>query len=189
MTRRLQIILGPTAVGKTDFSISRALEVGSPVISCDSRQLYMNMSIGTAVPTEAQLSAVKHHFIQTVPVDAHYTAGDYEQDALELVGTLFEEGHETLVMTGGSMLYIDAVCNGLDRMPEADPVLRAELCARFHESGVDPLAEQLKGLDPLTYSQIDIRNPQRVIRALEGCLVSGRPFSSFKSGSYKGERV
>lgn len=185
MTRRLQIILGPTAVGKTDFSISRALEEGSPVISCDSRQLYMNMSIGTAVPTEAQLSAVKHHFIRTVPVDAHYTAGDYEQDALELVGTLFEEGHETLVMTGGSMLYIDAVCNGLDRMPEADPVLRAELWARFHESGVDPLAEQLKGLDPLTYSQIDIRNPQRVIRALEGCLVSGRPFSSFKSGSGK----
>ena len=83
------------------------------------------------------------------------------------------------------MLYIDAVCNGLDRMPEADPVLRAELWARFHESGVDPLAEQLKGLDPLTYSQIDIRNPQRVIRALEGCLVSGRPFSSFKSGSGK----
>ena len=182
MSRRLLIILGPTAVGKTDYSISKALEYGSPVISCDSRQIFMNMSIGTAVPSASQLAAVKHYFIQTVPVTQAYTAGDYELDAVALTERLFEEGHETLVMTGGSMFYIDAVCNGLDNLPDGDPGLRAELWKRLDEEGVETLAEELRSKDPLTYSQIDIRNSQRVIRALEVCIVSGRPFSSFKTG-------
>lgn len=182
MSRRLLIILGPTAVGKTDYSISKALEYGSPVISCDSRQIFMNMSIGTAVPSASQLAAVKHYFIQTVPVTQAYTAGDYEFDAVALAERLFEEGHETLVMTGGSMFYIDAVCNGLDNLPDGDPGLRAELWKRLGEEGVETLAEELRSKDPLTYSQIDIRNSQRVIRALEVCIVSGRPFSSFKTG-------
>lgn len=182
MSRRLLIILGPTAVGKTDYSISKALEYGSPVISCDSRQIFMNMSIGTAVPSASQLAAVKHYFIQTVPVTQAYTAGDYELDAVALAERLFEEGHETLVMTGGSMFYIDAVCNGLDNLPDGDPGLRAELWKRLGEEGVEILAEELRSKDPLTYSQIDIRNSQRVIRALEVCIVSGRPFSSFKTG-------
>lgn len=183
MSRRLLIILGPTAVGKTDYSISKALEYGSPVISCDSRQIFMNMSIGTAVPSASQLAAVKHYFIQTVPVTQAYTAGDYELDAVALAERLFEEGHETLVMTGGSMFYIDAVCNGLDNLPDGDPGLRAELWKRLGEEGVETLAEELRSKDPLTYSQIDIRNSQRVIRALEVCIVSGRPFSSFKTGA------
>lgn len=182
MSRRLLIILGSTAVGKTDYSISKALEYGSPVISCDSRQIFMNMSIGTAVPSASQLAAVKHYFIQTVPVTQAYTAGDYELDAVALAERLFEEGHETLVMTGGSMFYIDAVCNGLDNLPDGDPGLRAELWKRLGEEGVETLAEELRSKDPLTYSQIDIRNSQRVIRALEVCIVSGRPFSSFKTG-------
>ncbi len=182
MSRRLLIILGPTAVGKTDYSISKALEYGSPVISCDSRQIFMNMSIGTAVPSASQLAAVKHYFIQTVPVTQAYTAGDYELDAVALTERLFEEGHETLVMTGGSMFYIDAVCNGLDNLPDGDPGLRAELWKRLGEEGVETLAEELRSKDPLTYSQIDIRNSQRMIRALEVCIVSGRPFSSFKTG-------
>ena len=182
MSRRLLIILGPTAVGKTDYSISTALEYGSPVISCDSRQIFMNMSIGTAVPSASQLAAVKHYFIQTVPVTQAYTAGDYELDAVALAERLFEEGHETLVMTGGSMFYIDAVCNGLDNLPDGDPGLRAELWKRLGVEGVETLAEELRSKDPLTYSQIDIRNSQRVIRALEVCIVSGRPFSSFKTG-------
>lgn len=182
MSRRLLIILGPTAVGKTDYSISKALEYGSPVISCDSRQIFMNMSIGTAVPSASQLAAVKHYFIQTVPVTQAYTAGDYELDAVALAERLFEEGHETLVMTGGSMFYIDAVCNGLDNLPDGDPGLRAELWKRLGEEGVETLAEELRSKDPLTYSQIDIRNSQRVIRALEVCIVSGRPFSSFMTG-------
>lgn len=182
MSRRLLIILGPTAVGKTDYSISKALEYGSPVISCDSRQIFMNMSIGTAVPSASQLAVVKHYFIQTVQVTQAYTAGDYELDAVALAERLFEEGHETLVMTGGSMFYIDAVCNGLDNLPDGDPGLRAELWKRLGEEGVETLAEELRSKDPLTYSQIDIRNSQRVIRALEVCIVSGRPFSSFKTG-------
>lgn len=182
MSRRLLIILGPTAVGKTDYSISKALEYGSPVISCDSRQIFMNMSIGTAVPSASQLAAVKHYFIQTVPVTQAYTAGDYELDTVALAERLFDEGHETLVMTGGSMFYIDAVCNGLDNLPDGDPGLRAELWRRLGEEGVGTLAEELRSKDPLTYSQIDIRNSQRVIRALEVCIVSRRPFSSFKTG-------
>ena len=182
MRRRRIIILGPTAVGKTDYSISAAREYGSPVISCDSRQIFMNMSIGTAVPSASQLSAVKHYFIQTIPVTQAYTAGDYEADALALIERLFDEGHETLVMTGGSMFYIDAVCNGLDNLPDGDQALRAELWERLEVEGVEALAEELRLKDPLTYSQIDIRNSQRVIRALEVCIVSGKPLSSFKTG-------
>ena len=181
MARRLVIILGPTAVGKTDFSVRKALEYGSPVISCDSRQIYKGMSIGTAVPSKSQLAAVRHYFIQTIPIDQPYTAGDYERDALELIERLFDEGHETLVMTGGSMFYIDAVCEGLDDLPDEDPVLRASLWERVRNEGSESVAQELKERDPLTYSRIDIHNSQRVIRALEVCLVSGRPLSSFKA--------
>lgn len=183
MRRRLVIILGPTAVGKTGYAIGKAKEYGSPVISCDSRQIFEKMTIGTAVPSPSQLAEVRHHFIQTVPVTEAYTAGDYERDAVSLVRDLFDRGHETLVMAGGSMFYIDAVCKGLDDLPDGDPVLRKELWDRLREEGVDVLAEELRQKDPLSYSRIDVRNSQRVIRALEVCLLSGRPFSSFKTGS------
>ena len=185
MSRRLHIILGPTAVGKTDYSIAKALEYGSPVISCDSRQIYKEMTIGTAVPDASQLAAVKHYFIQTIPVTQAYTAGDYEQDALKLIQKLFTEGHEDLVMTGGSMFYIDAVCNGLDDLPDGDPKIRSALWERLSREGVESLAEELKARDPETYSLIDTRNSQRVIRALEVVLVSGKPLSSFKTGRRK----
>ena len=185
MSRRLVVILGPTAVGKTDFSVQKALEYGSPVISCDSRQIYKEMTIGTAVPDREQLEAVKHYFIQTVPVTQTYTAGDYERDAISLINRLFDEGHETLVMTGGSMFYIDAVCEGLDDLPDGDPELRASLWERLRAEGVGSLVEELKSKDPETYSRIDKENSQRVIRALEVCLVSGRPLSSFSSGGKK----
>ena len=185
MSRRLVVILGPTAVGKTDFSVQKALEYGSPVISSDSRQIYKEMTIGTAVPDREQLEAVKHYFIQTVPVTQTYTAGDYENDAISLINRLFDEGHETLVMTGGSMFYIDAVCEGLDDLPDGDPELRASLWERLRAEGVGSLVEELKSRDPETYSRIDKENSQRVIRALEVCLVSGRPLSSFSSGGKK----
>lgn len=185
MERRLLIILGPTAVGKTDLSIGKALEYGSPVISCDSRQIFKDMTIGTAVPSASQLAAVKHYFIQTVPVTGIYTAGDYEQDAIALIEKLFDEGHETLVMTGGSMFYIDAVCKGLDDLPDGEPGLRKELWDRLAEEGVDVLAEELRQKDPITYSRIDVRNSQRVIRALEVCLLTGKPFSSYKTGTLR----
>ena len=183
--RRLLILLGPTAVGKTDYSITLARKHGSPVISCDARQIFRQMAIGTAVPSSEQLRAVPHHFIQTVPVDCAYTAGDYELEAVSLLERLFDEGHETLVMTGGSMFYIDAVCRGLDDLPDGDPVLRRELWDRLRTEGVAPLAEELHRLDPATYAVIDRSNSQRVIRALEVCLLTGRPFSSYKTGTVK----
>ena len=180
MTRKLVIITGPTAVGKTDYSIDAALKCGSPIISCDSRQIYKEMSIGTAVPDASQLSAVKHYFIHSISVTEPYSSGQYEIDALALIDRLFDEGHETLIMTGGSGFYIDAVCNGLDNLPVAPPELRDELTRRIREEGVNALAEELKRLDPKAWSAIDINNGQRVVRALETFIVSGRSFTEFK---------
>ena len=185
MKRRLVIILGPTAVGKTDYSIEMALKYGSPVISCDSRQIYKEMSIGTAVPSQEQLDAVKHYFIHSHTVTDLYTAGKYELEALELINRLFDEGHETLVMAGGSGFYVDALVNGLDDFPSADLQLRNELMLRLKEEGVDNLRMELKALDPESYATIDIANGQRVVRALEVCLMTGKPFSSFKTAQNK----
>lgn len=185
MNRRLVIILGPTAVGKTDYSIETALRYGSPVISCDSRQIYKEMTIGTAVPSAEQLSAVQHYFIHSHTVTELYTAGKYELEALELINRLFDEGHETLVMAGGSGFYIDALVNGLDDFPSADLQLRQELTARLEQEGVESLRQELRRLDPESYATIDIANGQRVVRALEVCLMTGRPFSSFKTSRTK----
>ena len=183
--KRLLIILGPTAVGKTDYSIETALRYDSPVISCDSRQIYKEMTIGTAVPSAEQLAAVQHYFIHSHTVTQLYTAGKYELEALELINRLFAEGHETLVMAGGSGFYIDALVNGLDDFPSADLVLREELMARLREEGVENLRMELKALDPESYATIDIANGQRVVRALEVCLMTGKPFSSFKTSPRK----
>ena len=179
--RKLLIILGPTAVGKTDYSIETALKYGSPVISCDSRQIYKEMSVGTAVPSREQLDAVRHYFIHSHTVTELYTAGKYEVESLALINRLFDEGHETLVMAGGSGFYVDALVNGLDDFPEADLQLRADLTARLKEEGVEALRQELRLLDPESYNTIDIANGQRVIRALEVCIMTGRPFSSFKT--------
>jgi len=179
--RKLIIILGPTAVGKTDYSIETALRYDSPVISCDSRQIYKEMSIGTAVPSQEQLDTVQHYFIHSHTVTQLYTAGKYELEALELINRLFEQGHETLVMAGGSGFYVDALVNGLDDFPEADLQLRSELTGRLKSEGVDSLRQELRRLDPESYDTIDIANGQRVVRALEVCLMTGRPFSSFKT--------
>ncbi len=181
MRNRLLILLGPTGVGKTDYSLELARRYGSPIISCDSRQIYREMDIGTAVPSAEQLAAVQHFFIQDHSIHSPYTAGKYEIEALDLISRLFAEGHETLVMTGGSGFYIDAVCYGLDDFPEADPDLRASLSDRLRTEGVDNLRQELRRLDPESYAAIDIANGQRVIRALEVCLMTGRKFSSFKN--------
>ena len=185
MMNKLVIILGPTAVGKTDYSIEMALRYGSPIISCDSRQIYKEMTIGTAVPDAAQLAAVQHYFIHSHTVTELYTAGKYEIEALDLINRLFAEGHETLVMAGGSGFYVDALVNGLDDFPSADLQLRSELTARLQEEGVESLRMQLKSLDPESYATIDIANGQRVVRALEVCLMTGKPFSSFKTSPKK----
>ena len=183
--KRLLIILGPTAVGKTGFSISVAQKYGSPVISCDSRQIFREMSIGTAVPSASQLAAVKHYFIQSRSVTDNYTAGKYELEAVDLIERLFAEGHDTLVMAGGSGFYIDAVCKGLDDFPPADPLLREDLMHRLRTEGVESLRLDLRRLDPESYASIDIANGQRVVRALEVCIMTGRKFSSFKTSSVK----
>ena len=185
MSRKLIIILGPTAVGKTDYSIETALKYDSPVISCDSRQIYKEMSIGTAVPTPEQLSAVQHYFIHSHTVTELYTAGKYEIEALELINRLFDQGHETLVMAGGSGFYVDALVNGLDDFPQTDLELRNKLTQRLKDEGVESLRQELRLLDLESYQTIDIANGQRVVRALEVCIMTGRPFSSFKTSPSK----
>lgn len=180
----LKIILGPTASGKTDYAIRLAKEYGSPVISCDSRQIFKEMSIGTAKPDREQLSAVRHYFIGTRSVSEDYTAGLYEIEALELLEDLFKT-HEVLIMAGGSGLYIDALCNGLDDFPPADQELRSSLNRRLETEGVESLRRELRLLDPESYDTIDIANSQRIIRAVEVTLATGRKFSSFKTSPRK----
>jgi len=177
---KLFLIVGPTACGKTDYSISLAKEIGSPIISCDSRQIYRELKIGTAPPSESQLREVRHYFIQSHSIFDYYTAGRYELDAISLMNELFKE-RSALVMVGGSGLYADAVCYGLDDFPCPDIDIRESLISRIKSEGVESLAHELKILDPESYNFIDISNPQRVIRALEVVLTTGKKFSSFKS--------
>lgn len=176
----LHIILGPTAVGKTDYAIAEALRVGSPVVSCDSRQFYRELRIGVARPTEAQLAQVPHFFIADRSVTEPCSAGGYELEALALLERLFRD-HDTVVMAGGSGLYIDALCNGLDDFPDADPEIRARLSERLRTEGVASLRADLRVLDPETYAVIDPANGQRIVRALEVTLATGRKYSSFKT--------
>ena len=176
----LHIILGPTAVGKTDYAVAEALRVGSPVVSCDSRQFYRELRIGTARPSPEQLAAVRHYFIADRSVTEPCSAGGYETEALQLLERLFRE-HDTVVMAGGSGLYVDALCNGLDDFPEADPELREQLSERLRTEGVAALRAELRILDPASYATIDPANGQRIVRALEVTLATGRKFSSFKT--------
>jgi len=176
----LRIILGPTAVGKTDYAIAEALRVGSPVVSCDSRQFYRELRIGVARPDDAQLAAVPHYFIADRSISEPCSAGAYELEALQLLEKLFRD-HETVVMAGGSGLYIDALCNGLDDFPDADPELRAQLSERLRTEGVAALRADLRVLDPETYATIDPANGQRIVRALEVTIATGRKYSSFKT--------
>lgn len=185
MARKLIIVSGPTAVGKTAWSIGLAQKYGSPIISCDSRQIYKEMSIGTAVPSKEELAAVKHYFIQDHSILQPYTAGDYEVEALALMDKLFADGHEVLVASGGSGFFVEALCSGLPDVPKADPQLREDLDRRLREEGLESLRMDLKRLDPEAYSNIDITNPQRVLRAVEVCLLSGKTFSSFKQSAAK----
>lgn len=176
----LIIILGPTAVGKSDFAIERALECGSPIVSCDSRQIYKEMKIGTAPPSAEQLARVRHYFIFSHSVNDYFTAGRYEIEALALLKELFKS-HSTVIMAGGSGLYADALCNGLDDFPPADRKLRAQLTKRAEVEGVESLAELLKRIDPISYQTIELTNRQRVIRAVEVTLQTGKKFSEWKS--------
>lgn len=182
--KTLIVICGPTAVGKTDYAIELADKLGTEIISADSRQLYREIPIGTAQPSKEQLSRVKHHFIACRSIEEDCNAGMFERDALKLLDELFQE-HATVICCGGTGLYIKALCEGLDDLPEADEAVRQELTERLESEGLEPLQRLLKELDPVHYERMDTQNPQRVIRALEVCLSTGKSFSSFHEGEKK----
>jgi tRNA dimethylallyltransferase len=184
MPKKLTIVLGPTAVGKTDYAVSLAESLGTEIVNCDSRQIFKEMSIGVARPDEETLRRVKHHFIACRSVTEPYTAGMFELDSLALLEELFKK-YDTVVMAGGSGFYIDALCKGLDDFPPADEQLREQLTRRVKEEGVESLRMDLKRLDPESYEAIDIANWQRVVRALEVTIATGRKFSDFKTSTAK----
>ncbi|RZF58157.1 tRNA (adenosine(37)-N6)-dimethylallyltransferase MiaA [Sphingobacterium corticibacterium] len=178
-TKRLIVVVGPTAVGKTTMGIALAKHFKTEIISADSRQFYKEMSIGTAKPDVNELTEAKHHFIDSHTIEEEYSAGDFERDALSLLDTLFEK-HDVVVMVGGSGLFVRAVCEGLDDLPKAPAVVRERLNGIFERKGLESLQQKLKEVDPDYYHHADIHNPQRVIRALEVYEATGKPFSSYR---------
>ena len=174
----LYVLLGPTAVGKTELALQMAEKLGSPILNCDSRQIYRGMEIGTAAPTKEQMQRVRHYFVGTHDIGSYYSAAQYEQDVLSLVKELSEE-HQSLLLSGGSMMYLDAVCNGIDDIPSVDAEVRETLRNRLLGGEIDKMRSELRLLDPDYYQTADTRNPKRVVHALEVCYTSGRPYSSF----------
>ena len=174
----LYVLLGPTAVGKTELALQMAEELGSPILNCDSRQIFRGMEIGTAAPTKAQQQRVRHYFIGTHDIGDYYSAAQYEQDVLSLIDKL-GSSHQSLLLTGGSMMYLDAVCNGIDDIPSVDAEVRETLRHRLEGGEIDEMRNELRLLDPDYYHSADTRNPKRVVHALEVCYTSGRPYSSF----------
>ncbi|OKL40528.1 tRNA (adenosine(37)-N6)-dimethylallyltransferase MiaA [Pontibacter flavimaris] len=177
--KHLVVVVGPTAVGKTDLCVRLARHFNTEIISADSRQFYREMSIGTAKPTPAEQQGVKHHFVDSHSITGEYSAGAFEQEVLALLERLFVE-HDVVILTGGSGLYVRAVLEGMDEMPETDPAVREQLTKLYEQEGLQPLLDKLQQLDPLYFAQVDKANPQRVVRALEVCLSSGHPYSSFR---------
>lgn len=177
-TSKLLYIAGPTASGKTDLAIALAQHFNTEIISCDSRQFFKEMRIGTAVPSEAELAEVPHHFIQHRSITENYSVGDFRRETLEKLKELFQE-NETIIMVGGSGLYADAVMQGLDEFPETDPAIRPKLTAIYQQEGIEILQDLLREHDLIHYQVVDKNNPHRLIRALEISLSSGKPYSSF----------
>ena len=178
MKNFLIVLLGPTGVGKTEVSINLAAHLHCEIISSDSRQFYKEMTIGTAVPDKVQLEKVKHHFIRFISVKDYYSSSLFERDVLDLLPQLFEKDKVT-IMSGGSGMYIDAVCSGIDDIPDIDPAVREKIQKRYSEEGIEGLRMALKLLDPEHYANVDLKNYKRIIRALEICESTGRPYSSF----------
>lgn len=178
MTPTLIVILGPTAVGKTELTLSLAEHYACPILNCDSRQIYRDMRIGTAAPTQEQLNRVRHYFVGQLNLDEYYSAAKYEQEVLQLTSELFKT-HNTLILSGGSMMYIDAVCNGIDDIPTVDDEVRATLAKRLQEEGLEKLLAELRLADPEHYDFVDHKNAKRVVHALEVCYTTSKPYSSF----------
>lgn len=182
--KTLVVLLGPTGVGKTALSLALAEWLGSPILSADSRQLYSEIPIGTAAPTKEEQQRVKHYFIGTHQLTDYYSAAQYEMDVMNLTEELFKT-HETLLLTGGSMMYIDAVCKGIDDIPTVDDITRRTLLNRYETEGLEPLVSELRLLDPEYYNIVDLKNPKRVIHALEICYMTGRTYTSFRTQTTK----
>lgn len=180
----LVVVTGPTAIGKTSVSLGIANHFGSEIISADSRQLFREMVIGTAVPDHDELKQVPHHFIHTHSIFDYYNASRYESDVLEKLSILFKT-KEVVVLTGGSMLYVDAVCNGIDDLPAIDFLIRKQVVEQFEQEGIEPLLQELKILDPEYYGQVDLKNPKRIMHAIEICRMTGTTYSSFRTNQKK----
>ena len=180
--KTLIVIAGPTASGKTAFSIELAKALDTVILSADSRQFYKEMSIGTAAPTEEELRQAKHFFVHHISIEDKYDVADYEHDAITLLDELFK-AHDAVIMTGGSGLFIDAVCNGIDAMPDVQPEIREKVEKLYQDEGLNGMQETLQRLDPDYYAIVDQQNPRRLQRALEVCYQTGKPFSSFRSGN------
>lgn len=181
---KLFVLLGPTAVGKTALSLKVANILGSPIINCDSRQIYKNLSIGTAAPTDEQLQEIKHYFVKILELEEYYSAAQYEADVIQLLSQL-QPLHNNILLSGGSMMYIDAVCNGIDDIPTVDSEVREQLKERLQTEGLEPLRSELRLLDPEYYNIVDLKNPKRIVHALEICYTSGKPYSSFRANKKK----
>ncbi len=180
--RRLIVVVGPTGSGKTDLSIRLAQHYRAPVLSTDSRQVYRGMPIGTAQPTDEQLQSAEHHFIGELDIDQEFSCGRFEAEAIARLKQLFTT-HDTVIAVGGSGLYVQALCEGMDDLPQVTSELRAALAERLQTEGVAALAEELHRLDPIYWAQVDRANPARVVRALEVCLATGRPYSELRTGT------
>ena len=170
--KNLLVLLGPTGVGKTELSLQLAEHFNSPIINADSRQIYKDIEIGTAAPTAEELARVKHYFVHTLGLEEYYSAAEYEKDVLTLLSELFKV-HDTIVLSGGSMMYIDAVTKGIDDIPTVDEETRSIIRDRFEKEGLEPLLAELKLLDPQYYEIVDKRNHKRVVHALEICYMTG----------------
>jgi tRNA dimethylallyltransferase len=179
--KKLIVILGPTAVGKTAYAIQLARTLGTEIISADSRQIFKELNIGAARPSLEELSAVKHHFIGSASIHEPYSAGQYEREALTKLNELFQQ-YDSVVCCGGSMMYVDALLQGFDDLP-SDRAVREQWSKRFKEEGIEALQRELEKMDPDYYTQVDIHNPHRLIRALEVCTVAGMPYSSLRKAS------
>ena len=184
MKKKLIIVLGPTGVGKTELSLSLAEHLGCDIISCDSRQFYRELRIGTAAPDEDQLKRVRHHFVGMLELEDYYSCGRFETEMLKKAEELYNE-KDTLIMVGGSMLYIDAITKGIDDRPEVDEELRNSLWERYEKEGIEKMRDELKMLDPKYYEQMDQKNYKRIIHALEICIATGKPYSDLRSQSSK----
>jgi len=183
-SKTLVLILGPTGVGKTELSLRVAEHYACPILNCDSRQVYRDIPIGTAAPTPSEQARVKHYFVATRELNENYNAGQYERDATELMIRLFED-HDVLVMTGGSMLYADAVCNGLDDLPSIPEAIRAEVKRQYDANGIQWLQSEVQRLDPDYWQMVDQQNPTRLMHCVELCLTTGQAYSALRTNTRK----